>query len=272
MSVSSSAPGTGGFLKFNNGPPKIFMTDSTPHPPEKALLSWKEEGYDVTYIQYDPASQPAYISTIKSLNNRLVLGEHYALIAYGAAASVVLKTAMKPLNKCCAIVAFYPPVLPSAKASFPDSSNPQVHVAGKSQTSPHPEMCEWKLYRYDNCATGFADPSSKAYSEVEANLAWSRALACVRKGFKEEVDLEPVVQSFWTAKYEDDLPERASMSVVKNMTQNSPHVTILPTLQGGVGRKKLEEFYREFLFPAWLRISRSGWSRGLWGSSASWTR
>jgi hypothetical protein len=72
----------------------------------------------------------------------------------------------------------------------------------------------------------------------------------VRKGFKKEVDLEPVVQSYWTAKYEDGVPERASMSIVKSMTQNSPHVTLLPTLQGGVGRKKLEEFYREFFVPS----------------------
>lgn len=40
------------------------------------------------------------------------------------------------------------------------------------------------------------------------------------------------------------------MSIVKSMTQNSPHVTLLPTLQGGVGRKKLEEFYREFFVPS----------------------
>ena len=250
MSVGSSAPGTGGFLKFNSGPPKIFLTDSTPQPPEKALLSWKEEGYDVTYIQYNPTQQPAYTSTIKNLHTNLELGEHYAIVAYGAAASVILKIAMKPLNKCCAIVTFYPPVLPGVKAKYPESTNPQVHVAGLSQTSPHPEMCDWKLYRYANVASGFADPNSKAYSEVEANLAWSRALACIRKGFRMEVDLEPVVQSFWTAKYEDDVPERASMSVVKNMTQNSPHVTVLPTLQGGVGRKKLEEFYREFFVPS----------------------
>jgi hypothetical protein len=224
MSVASSAPGTGGFLNFNNGPPKIFMTDSTRHPPEKALLSWKEEGYDVTYFQYDPSAQPAYIRTIQNLNSDLKLGEHYALVAYGEAASVVLKTAMKPLNKCCAIIAFYPHVLPGVKVKYPESTNPQVH--------------------------GFADPNSKAYSEVEANLAWSRALACVRKGFKKEIDLEPVVQSYWTAKYEDDVPERASMSIVKNMTQNSPHVMLLPTMQGGVGRKKLEEFYREFFVPS----------------------
>lgn len=133
---------------------------------------------------------------------------------------------------------------------YPNSHQLQVHIAGLSQASPRPEMCEWKLYRYEHCATGFADPSSKAYSEVEASLSWSRALASVRKGFNKHVDLEPVVQNFWNAKYEDDVPERASMGVVKNMTQNSPHVTILPTLQGGVGRKKLEEFYREFFVPS----------------------
>ncbi|CAN9181133.1 unnamed protein product [Alternaria alternata] len=111
-------------------------------------------------------------------------------------------------------------------------------------------MCEWKLYRYEKSATGFADPSSKAYSEVEANLAWTRALACVRKGFGKNVDLEPIALSHWNARFEDDDPDRASMSVVKNMTQDSPHVTILPTMQGGVGRKKLAEFYGEFFVPS----------------------
>ena len=69
MSVASSAPGTGGFLNFNNGPPKIFMTDSTPHPPEKALLSWKEEGYEVTYFQYHPSAQPAFIKGVLLLHS-----------------------------------------------------------------------------------------------------------------------------------------------------------------------------------------------------------
>jgi hypothetical protein len=178
------------------------------------------------------------------------LGEHYAIIAYGDAASVVLKTATKPLAKCCAIIAFYPPLLPTPKTMYPASHQLQVHVASLSQPSPRPEMCDWKLYQYKQCATGFADPSSTSYSEVEANLAWSRALACVRKGFGKNVDLEPTIRNFWNAKYEDDDPERASMSIVTSMTQNSPHVTILPTLEGGLGRNKLEEFYREFFVPS----------------------
>lgn len=253
MSITSfdNKPGTGGFLKFNSGPSRIYLTCALPAP-EKALLSWREEGYDAQYLPYDPntQTQAAYIRTLKQLSETLNLGEHYAIIAYGDAASVVLKTAQKPLAKCCAIIAFYPSLLPSPKTMYPNSHQLQVHVAGLSQASPRPDMCEWKLYRYEKSATGFADPSSRAYSEVEANLAWTRALACVRKGFGKNMDLEPIALSHWNARFEDDDPDRASMSVVKNMTQDSPHVTILPTMQGGVGRKKLAEFYGEFFVPS----------------------
>jgi len=249
MSITSFDQNGSGFLKFNSGTPRVWLT-STSEPSERALLNWKEEGFDARYLPYDPANVPAYIRTLKHLHEDLSLGEHYAIIAYGDAASVVLKTAMKPLAKCSAIIAFYPPLLPGAKTMYPSSHTLHVHVAGLSSSSPRPEMCEWKLYRYENCATGFADPSSESYAEVEANLSWSRALACVRKGFNRNVDLEPIVQNAWNAKYQDEVPERASMSIVTNMTQNSPHVTILPTLEGGVGRKKLEEFYREFFVPS----------------------
>lgn len=249
MSITSFEQNGSSFLGFNSSPPRVYITTASPAP-EKALLAWKEEGFDAQHLPYDPASQKAYIHTLKTVGDSLKLGEHYAIIGYGEAASVVLKTAQKPLPKCCAIIAFSPTLLPSPKTKYPNSHQLQIHVAGLSQASARPEMCEWKLYRYEKCATGFADPTSKAYSEVEANLSWSRALASVRKGFNKNVDLEPVVQNAWNVKYEDEVPERASMGLVQNMTQNSPHVTIFPTLEGGVGRKKLEEFYREFFVPS----------------------
>tara|TARA_R110002003_G_scaffold243_3_gene17378 strand:+ start:25665 stop:26822 length:1158 start_codon:yes stop_codon:yes gene_type:complete len=249
MSITSFGESSSRFLHFNTQTPRIWIT-STLEPSERTLLNWKEEGFDARYLPYDPANGPAYVRTLKRLSEDMNLGEHYAIIAYSDAASVVLKTATKPLAKCCAIIAFYPPLLPTPKTMYPASHQLQVHVASLSQPSPRPEMCDWKLYQYKQCATGFADPSSTSYSEVEANLAWSRALACVRKGFGKNVDLEPTIRNFWNAKYEDDDPERASMSIVTSMTQNSPHVTILPTLEGGLGRKKLEEFYREFFVPS----------------------
>jgi carboxymethylenebutenolidase len=239
-----------GFLSFNSHAPRIWITSSSSHAPEKLLLAWKEEGFEANYLPYTPRDQASYISALKNLHNNLEFGEMYALVCYGEAASLVLKTSTKPMPKLCSIIAFYPTVLPTPKQKYPSLLQVQVHVAGLSQVSPRPEMCDWKLYRYEKSKTGFADPSAKEYSEVDANLAWSRSLGTVRKAFKKDVDLEPIAQAAWNAKYEDDVPERGSMAVVQNMTQNSPHLTILPTLQGGIGRKKLVEFYREFFIPS----------------------
>jgi carboxymethylenebutenolidase len=250
MSTTASNKPTTGFLTFNSQPPRIWITGPSPHAPERELLAWKDEGFDTSYLPYTSANEAAYTRTLKSLHNDLPLGASYAIICYGDAANVVLKTAMKPMNKCCAIVAYYPSQLPSPKHKFPTSLLVQIHVAGLTQSSPPVELCEWKLYRYDRCAAEFADPSAKTYAAVEADLAWTRALAGLRKGFKTEIDIEPVVQAAWAAKYKDDLPERGSMAVVTHMTQNSPHVTVGPTLSGGVGRRKLEEFYREFFIPS----------------------
>lgn len=250
MSTVTSNKPTSGFLSFNSGPPRIWLTGASPHPPERDLLAWKDEGFDASYLPYNSTDEAAFIRTIKSLHNDLPLSTTYAIVCYGEAATAVLKAALKPLAKCCAIVAYYPSQLPSAKHKFPASLRVQIHVAALSIASPPEDLCEWKLYRYERCAAGFADPAAKTYKAVEADLAWSRALACVRKAFKTEVDIEPVAQAVWAAKYHDDVPERGSMAVVTSMTQNSPHVTIAPTLEGGVGRRNLEEFYREFFIPS----------------------
>ncbi|KAF2703151.1 hypothetical protein K504DRAFT_393201 [Pleomassaria siparia CBS 279.74] len=239
-----------GFLSFHSHPPRIWLTSSSSHASEKTLLAWKEEGFEANYLPYTPRDQAGYTKALKSLHTDLGFGETYALICYGEAASIVLKTALKPMPKACAIIAFYPTVVPSPKTKFPSLLHVQVHVAGLNQISPHPDICDWKLYRYDKCNRGFSDPSAEEYSGVEADLAWSRSLACVRKAFKKEIDLEPVVQAAWNAKYEDHAPERAGMGIVQNMTQNSPHLTIVPVMQGGVGRKRLAEFYREFFIPS----------------------
>ncbi|PVI02185.1 hypothetical protein DM02DRAFT_613149 [Periconia macrospinosa] len=247
--MTPSQNGSSGFLSFNSHPPRIWLTAPSNHSPERALLDWRDEGYEASYLPYDP-NDPHYLQSLKNLHQSLKLGETYAIVCYGDAASVVLKAALKPMARCCAIVAFYPPVLPSPKAKFSSQTRMQIHVAGLSQVSPPSELCEFQLYRYETCAMGFANPSAKSYSAVEANLANSRALACMRKAFKLDVELEPIVDAAHAAKYHDEIPERASMAVVTTMSQNSPHVTIVPTLEGGVGRRSLEEFYREYFVPS----------------------
>lgn len=238
-----------GFLSFNKKAPRVWITSSSQHPPEKILQHWQEDGFDVRYLPYN-GDQETYIASLKNLHSDLELTEQYALVCYGDAAGVVLKFAQKPVHKCCAIIAYYPSQLPSPKHKYPSLLQVVVHIAGLSQQSPEPQECEWKCYRYDNCSLGFADPSARNHEPGEANLAASRSLAAIRRGFKKEVDIEPIVDEAWRAKYDIEDPEAASLGVVQTMTQNSPHVTILPTLQGGVGRRKLKEFYQEFFVPS----------------------
>ncbi|KAI8939066.1 hypothetical protein NX059_004905 [Plenodomus lindquistii] len=251
MSITSFDAQPGRILHFNSGHPRIYLTSRIPLA-EKDIMTWTEEGFSPQYIPYDPTKSTTYQRAIQNLHENLSLGESFALIAYGEAATQVLKVVQKPLAKCCAVIAYYPTQLPEPNKKYPNPGGLQVHVAGLSPGSAgaRSEMFEWSLYRYEKSALGFAEPGSKTYKEIEANLAYTRALACVRNGFKRYVDLEPVAQGLWDAKYTDDVPERASMNVVKGMSQNSPHVSILPTLEGGVGRKKLEEFYREFFVPS----------------------
>ncbi|KAF2650982.1 NTF2-like protein [Lophiostoma macrostomum CBS 122681] len=249
MSITAPSNGGSSFLSFNQHAPRLFITSTAPQAPEKTLLYWKNEGFDVRYLRYNAADQANYIRALKTLSEDLELGSTYGIVCYGDAATVVLKTAQKPMAKCCAIVAFYPTVLPKKDHKYPTLLNVMVHVASLSQDSPLPEECAWKCYQYD-CGFGFADPSAKNYSEIEANLAWSRSLACMRRGFKTEVDLEPVVNEAWLAKYDIEDAEKGSLALVRAMTQDSPHVTLLPTLEGGVGRKNLQEFYREFFIPS----------------------
>lgn len=249
LKAPSTTGTTTGFLSFNSRPPRLYITSTRAQAPEATLLAWQAEGFETTYIPFDLAQQAAYISTIKTLHKDLAIGETYAILAYGDAATTVLKTAQKPLPRCCAVVAFYPGVLPSAGFKFPSMLRVQVHVSGQ-QNSPRPEMCDWQLYRYEKSKIGFAEPDAATYERLEADLAFSRALACARKAFKTEGDIESVAHAAWSAKYEEKVPERGSMGVVQGMSQNSAHVTIVPTLEGGVGRKKLEEFYREFFIPS----------------------
>ena len=54
---------------------------------------------------------------------------------------------------------------------------------------PQPIKPAFKHYEYE-ARPGFAEHNNVNYNAVEAGLAWSRTLGCVRKGFRREVDLE----------------------------------------------------------------------------------
>lgn len=107
--------------------------------------------------------------------------------AYGEAASIILALAQKPMPKLCALVAYYPDVLPNPAAGFPPSLNVCIHFAGSHRT-----VAKYKSYAYPQAESGFAEADLNEYDKVSAGLAWTRTLGTVRKGFEMEVDLEAV--------------------------------------------------------------------------------
>ena len=111
-------------------------------------------------------------------------GKH---VAYGEAAEVVLETALKPMPKLCALVAYYPNRLPAPGAGYPPSLRVRIHLAGSQPQAP-----KFHSYSYPHAEPGFAEHDLDQFDKVSAGLAWSRSLDLVRKGFEVEVDLESI--------------------------------------------------------------------------------
>ena len=87
-----------------------------------------------------------------------------------------------------ALVCYYPSAYPPPKSGFPPNLNVLLHLA---LDSPQPPS-KFPSFSYPDALRGFAEPSSKNYEKISTDLAWSRTLALVRKGFSIEPDLEGI--------------------------------------------------------------------------------
>lgn len=72
-------------------------------------------------------------------------------------------------------------------AGYPMSHNILIHLAGSQGFAP-----KSKHYRYPGAEPGFAEVDLESFDKIAYQLAWSRTLGVVRKGFEIEVDLEQI--------------------------------------------------------------------------------
>lgn len=91
------------------------------------------------------------------------------------------------LPKLCALVAFYPSRLPDPGSVPPKDLRVQVHLAGDQPFAP-----KYPSFNYPATKPGFNEHDNHQYDRIASNLAWSRALDCVRRGFGIDVDLEGI--------------------------------------------------------------------------------
>ncbi|KAL8836233.1 MAG: hypothetical protein Q9170_003010 [Blastenia crenularia] len=211
--------------------PLVVVTAEDPDFDPITLQHWRDEGFEVSYLPFT-ASRKAYIQQLHHLADPLEL-------AYGEAAEVVLETALKPMPKLCALVAYYPDRLPAPSAGYPPSLRIRIHLAGSQ-----PEAPKFHSYSYPHAEPGFAEHDLDQFDKVSAGLAWSRSLELVRKGFEVEVDLERI----WEDHSRLEFVTKDAAATMKTMV-NEPYVNHVPTMTGGIGYRDLLRFYRDYFIP-----------------------
>lgn len=139
-------------------------------------------------------------------------------LAFGEAASFCLDYYLKSTNasRLCALVAYYPTNIPDTRSRFAKSLRVLVHLAGSNvdmTTTPTALGLQGKrrrqtkrispgigtgerlnigypAYTYEYVQPGFAEYDLDEYDKLAADVAWTRSLGVLRKGFGKEVDLE----------------------------------------------------------------------------------
>ncbi|KAF1987666.1 dienelactone hydrolase-like protein [Aulographum hederae CBS 113979] len=264
----------GWLTRFNNGCiPRLYITaevDTVAEFDQVTLRHWQAEGFDVTFLPFSQAGQ-AYRNQLKELGKNLHLGEYFAIVAYGDAATECLEVFRKQSPRLCALVAYYPSAIPDPTASFPISLRVVVHLAGEEVgvtkttevlglqgkrrtrqkrigsgkgTGGSLELA-YPSYTYADVEPGFAEYDLDEYDKTAERLSWSRSLDVVRKGFRIEVDLEKIWEEHLDYEFKTKDVDKTMATMVAR-----PYVNHIPTLTGGVGKKDLHRFYRDFFIPS----------------------
>jgi hypothetical protein len=146
---------------------------------------------------------------------------------------------MRPMPKLVALVAYYPPYLPSTSSTFPASLDVLIHLASSQHFGTrHPS------HTYPNTSPGFAESDLDDYDKTAARLSWSRTLGIIRRAFGIYVDLEAI----WDHHTELEFVSKDADATMKTMVPE-PYVNHVPTMTGGIGFHDLRRFYKEFFIP-----------------------
>ncbi|KAG0158705.1 hypothetical protein PDIDSM_6224 [Penicillium digitatum] len=269
--ISISAPGlnSGGFL-YNNGNnnARLCVTAETEDFDMETIRNWQEEGFDVLYLPYNGGGKD-YARRLQSVKDGLGVGENYAVIAYGDAADYCLDYYINSVNasRLCALVAYYPSLIPDTRSRFPLSLHVLVHLAGETvdvlvqpvalglqgkkrrQTRPintgigTGERLDlaYPAFTYGNAMPGFAETDLEEYDRLSAELAWSRTLKVLRKGYSRDPDYEQRYEQH--ANFFSPNVRKTMDGYVQHQT---PGVTYTPTISGGIGKNGLRHFYEHY--------------------------
>ncbi|KAF2492144.1 NTF2-like protein [Lophium mytilinum] len=268
-----------GWLSFNPETPRLYITAETDDVSEfdqKTLKAWQEEGFKVTYVPFGKGGK-GYVNQLHHLGDGMSIGERYAIVAFGDAATVCLEVYAEPstqTSKLCSLVAYYPSSIPDPRQRFSSSFRVLVHLAGGTVgVSRRPEILgiqgkrrtvqkrvtpgigagglqskiDYPTYTYEGVDVGFAEHDLDEYDRVADAVAWGRSLGMVRRGFGAEVELERT----WEENVEAKFHSKDADKLLETFTTSpKPYVNYTPTMTGGIGREELRRFYTDFFLPS----------------------
>jgi len=266
-----------GWLSFNASTPILYVTAEDDEFDTETLQAWCDEGFMVKYLPMGKDGKQ-YVKKLHALGEGLSIGERYAVVAFGEAASACLEVYSEPrtaTSKLCSLVAYYPTSIPDPRRRFTASFRCVVHLAqgsGDDETVGvvrQPEVLgiqakkrtvtkrvtpgigaggllekmKYPAYTYEGVDPGFAEHDLDQYDAVADAIAWSRSLSIVRRGFGAEVHLE--------RPWEDNVEQRYRGHDLQKLmdtytTNPKPCVNFTPTMTGGFGRPELKRFYSDF--------------------------
>ncbi|ETI28076.1 hypothetical protein G647_00525 [Cladophialophora carrionii CBS 160.54] len=226
-------------LSWNTTTPRIVLTSDTDDFDPTIISHFQQEGFQLSYLEYDGNKQD-YMAKLQHLQDPLELGEKYAIVAYGDAATLVLEACMKPMPKLVAVVAYYPGHPPRSTTNFPPTLHVQIHLAATQKWGTR-----WPSYRYENTEPGFAEHDLEEFDKIGASLAWTRTLSTLRTAF--DID-GPDLEAIWVNHTRLEFAEKDADKTMAPMVAQ-PYVNHVPTMTGGIGYDQLRRFYADFFIP-----------------------
>lgn len=220
-------------------PPHIYICSDDPEFDNAIIRSLQLEDFTVDYLPLLEDDTRTFRNALSHLSDDLELGQTYAIVAYGAAATAALSFYTTPQPGCAALVAYYPTTIPAPKTKYPPHLHVLCHLAATQGFAP-----AFPSYTYGSVEPGFAESDLEEWDKVAADLAWTRTLALLRRAFNLRIDLERTWEEHVALRY----VAKDVAGTVRTMG-NTAHVTHVPTLTGGIGQKDLFLFYREYFIP-----------------------
>ncbi|PVH92901.1 hypothetical protein DM02DRAFT_542669 [Periconia macrospinosa] len=267
-----------GWLSFNHSTPVLYITAEDDEFDTETLRAWRAEGFNVKYLPMGSGGK-TYVNTLHHLGDNMSIGERYAIVAFGDAASVCLEVYSEPKSataKLCSLIAYYPSTIPDPHKRLSASFRVLVHLAlgtgqedstvgvsrrsealgiqGRKRTVQKritpgigtgglQNKIEYPVYTYEGVDAGFAEHDLDEYDSVADALSWSRSLSMVRRGFGAEVELERV----WDENTENKYKTQDTKKIIQTYTtEPTPMLNFTPTLTGGKGHEELHRFYQNY--------------------------